>query len=54
MGLLTKRIKDDMKAAMRAKAKDRLSIIRMILAAIKQIEVDERIELDDERTIVVL
>ena len=54
MGLLTKRIKDDMKAAMRAKAKDRLGVIRMILAAIKQIEVDERIELDDERTIVVL
>ncbi len=54
MGLLTKRIKDDMKAAMRAKAKDRLGIIRMILAAIKQIEVDERIELDDERTIAVL
>ncbi|MCK5192093.1 MAG: GatB/YqeY domain-containing protein, partial [Methylococcales bacterium] len=48
------RIKDDMKAAMRAKDKDRLNVIRMILAAIKQIEVDERIELDDTRIIVVL
>ncbi|MCK4842328.1 MAG: GatB/YqeY domain-containing protein [Methylococcales bacterium] len=54
MGLLTTRIKDDMKAAMRAKAKERLGVIRMILAAIKQIEVDERIELDDQRVITVL
>ncbi len=43
-----------MKTAMKAKDKDRLGVIRMILAAIKQIEVDERIELDDERTVVVL
>ncbi len=54
MDLLKNRIKDDMKAAMRAKDKDRLNVIRMILAAIKQIEVDERIELDDTRIIVVL
>ena len=54
MDSLKKRIKDDMKAAMRAKDKERLNVIRMILAAIKQIEVDERIELDDERTIVVM
>jgi len=54
MGLLKDRIKDDMKAAMRAKDKGRLIIVRMILAAIKQIEVDERIELDDERIVVVL
>lgn len=54
MDLLKSRIKDDMKAAMRAKDKDRLKIVRMILAAIKQIEVDERIELDDKRIIVVL
>ena len=54
MDLLKNRIKDDMKAAMRAKDKDRLNVIRMILAAIKQIEVDERIELDDARIIVVL
>jgi uncharacterized protein YqeY len=54
MGSLHDRIKDDMKTAMKAKDKDRLGVIRMILAAIKQIEVDERIELDDERTVVVL
>lgn len=54
MDLLKNRIKDDMKAAMRAKDKERLKVIRMILAAFKQIEVDERIELDDARTIVVL
>ncbi len=54
MSSLKERIKDDMKAAMRAKDKDRLGIVRMIQAAIKQIEVDERVELDDERVIVVL
>ena len=48
------RVKDDMKAAMKAKDKGRLNVIRMILAGIKQIEVDERIELDDARIIVVL
>lgn len=48
------RIKDDMKVAMRAKNKDRLLVIRTILAAIKQIEVDERVQLDDARTIAVL
>jgi hypothetical protein len=40
-------ITEDMKTAMRAKAADRLSTIRMLLAAIKQREVDERIVLDD-------
>lgn len=54
MSLLKDRIKDDMKLAMRAKDKERLKIIRMILAAIKQIEVDERVELDDERIVVTL
>ena len=54
MELLTIRIKDDMKASMKAKNKARLGVIRLILAAIKQIEVDERIELDNERTIIVL
>jgi uncharacterized protein YqeY len=54
MELLTTRIKDDMKASMKAKNKARLGVIRLILAAIKQIEVDERIELDNERTIIVL
>jgi len=54
MDLLKNRIKDDMKSAMKAKEKGRLNVIRMILAAIKQVEVDERIELDDARIIVVL
>ncbi|MEO1880430.1 MAG: GatB/YqeY domain-containing protein [Methylococcales bacterium] len=54
MELLKSRIKDDMKVAMRAKDKERLIVIRTILAAIKQIEVDERVELDNERIVVVL
>ena len=43
-----------MKQAMRAKEKGRLGTIRLMLAAIKQIEVDERIELDDARVLTVL
>ncbi len=52
--LLKDRVKADMKTAMKSGDKSRLAVIRMILAAIKQIEVDERIELDDDRTILVL
>jgi len=44
---LKTRISDDMKAAMKAKETDKLAAIRLLLAAIKQKEVDERIELDD-------
>jgi hypothetical protein len=44
---LKERINEDMKAAMRAKDAPRLSCIRMLLAAMKQREVDERITLDD-------
>jgi uncharacterized protein len=51
---LKERITDDMKAAMRAGAKERLSVIRMITAAIKQREVDERIALDDAQVLSVL
>jgi len=54
MDLLIDRIKDDMKASMKGGAKARLGVIRLILAAIKQIEVDERIQLDNDRTIQVL
>jgi uncharacterized protein len=53
-GLLTDRIKDDMKAAMKGGDKSRLAVIRLILAAVKQVEVDERIVLDDTRTLQVL
>lgn len=48
---LKDRITDDMKAAMRAKDAARLSTIRMLLAAIKQKEVDERTSVDDAQTI---
>jgi uncharacterized protein YqeY len=44
---LKERITDDMKAAMRAKDAERLGTIRLLTAAMKQKEVDERIELDD-------
>ena len=47
MPTLKERITEDMKAAMRAKDADRLGAIRMLTAAIKQKEVDERVDLDD-------
>ena len=51
---LKSRITDDMKTAMKAGEKDRLGVIRLILAALKQREVDERIELDDAQVTAVL
>jgi hypothetical protein len=51
---LKARITEDMKTAMRAQDKPRLGVIRLILAAIKQIEVDTRLELDEIATIAVL
>ena len=51
---LAQTIRAAMKAAMKAKDKDRLSTIRLILAEFKRIEVDERIEIDDARALVVL
>nr|WP_320136838.1 GatB/YqeY domain-containing protein [uncultured Amphritea sp.] len=54
MSELKQRISAEMKAAMRAKAKERLGTIRMILSELKRIEVDERIELDDARVIATL
>jgi len=51
---LTQRIKDDMKAAMKAKQKERLATIRLVLAAIKQQEIDKQIDLDDAAVLVVL
>jgi hypothetical protein len=48
------RINEDMKAAMRAKDSARLSALRLLLAAIKQKEVDERIELDDGAVLAVV
>lgn len=51
---LKQQITEDMKSAMRAKDTARLSAIRLLLAAIKQREVDERIELDDPAVIAVV
>lgn len=51
---LKHKITEDMKNAMRAKDKPRLGVIRLMLAAIKQKEIDERIELDDTQVIVIL
>ena len=51
---LKDRITEDMKNAMRAKEADRLGAIRMLLAAIKQREVDERITLDDAATVAIV
>jgi len=51
---LKERITEDMKAAMRASDKERLSTIRMLQAAIKQREVDERVTLDDAQVVAVL
>ncbi|MCZ8115804.1 GatB/YqeY domain-containing protein [Silanimonas sp.] len=51
---LKQKLTDDMKAAMKAGEKDRLATIRLINAALKQKEVDERIELDDAAVLAVL
>ena len=51
---LKARLKDEMKLAMKAKEKLRLATIRLIQAEIKRIEVDERIDIDDERLLAVL
>ena len=51
---LKDQITSDMKEAMKAGAKERLAVIRLILAAVKQKEVDERITLDDAQMLAVL
>lgn len=51
---LKQRLTDDMKAAMKSGEKDRLGVIRLINAAIKQREVDERISLDDAQVLAAL
>jgi uncharacterized protein YqeY len=51
MSTLKDRITEDMKTAMRARDSARLGVIRMLLAACKQREVDERIELDDNAVV---
>jgi uncharacterized protein YqeY len=54
MSELKARITEDMKSAMKAKDKDALKAVRMILGAIKQKEVDDRIELDDTQVLAVI
>jgi uncharacterized protein len=54
MTTLKDRITEDMKSAMRAKQADRLSAIRLLLAAIKQREVDERIVVDDAAVLAIV
>jgi hypothetical protein len=51
---LKDQITADMKSAMKAGEKDRLKVVRLMLAAIKQIEIDKRIELDDAAVLSVL
>ncbi len=51
---LKEKITEDMKAAMRAKESEKLATIRLLTAAIKQREVDERIELSDEQVLAVI
>ena len=51
---LKAQIQQDMKTAMKSGDKDRLKVIRLILAAVNQIEIDKRIELDDAAVLVVL
>jgi len=51
---LKNQITEDMKSAMKAGDKDRLKVVRLIMAAIKQVEVDSRVELDDSGVLNVL
>ena len=54
MSELQQRVNDDVKTAMRNKDKDRLGVLRLITAAFKQKEVDERIELDDTMVLAIM
>ena len=54
MSGLKQRINDDVKTSMRNQDRERVAVLRMIMAAIKQKEVDERIELDDGQVLAVL
>ncbi|MEN7342764.1 MAG: GatB/YqeY domain-containing protein [Pseudomonadota bacterium] len=52
--MLKEQLTNDMKAAMKGGEKDKLTVIRMAMAAVKQREVDERIELDDAAVLAVI
>lgn len=51
---LKQQLADDIKTAMRAKARERLTVLRLVHAAIRQREIDEQIELDDPNVLAVL
>jgi len=51
---LKNQVTEDMKSAMKAGEKDRLKVVRLVLAAIKQVEVDKRVELDDAAVLSVI
>lgn len=54
MATLKDQLTEEMKAAMKAKDKERLGVIRLILSECKRVEIDERIELSDERVLTIL
>lgn len=54
MSNIVSTVKDAVKAAMRAKEKERLNALRLITAEFKRVEVDERIDVDDARALVIL
>ena len=54
MSELQQRVNDDVKTAMRNKDKERLGVLRLITAAFKQKEVDERVELDDTMVLAIM
>ncbi len=54
METLKERIREDMKSSMKGGNKERLAVIRLIMAAVKQVEVDQRVDLDDSAVIAVL
>ena len=51
---LKNRIDEEVKTAMRARDRQRLGILRLVMAELKKVEVDERIELDDQRVLAIL
>ncbi|MCZ2721155.1 GatB/YqeY domain-containing protein [Marinomonas sp. 15G1-11] len=54
MSALKQNVSDQLKVAMRAKEKARVTLIRTIMSEFKKVEVDERIEIDDARALVIL
>ena len=51
---ILERVADQVKAAMKARSKERLAALRLMMAEFKRVEVDERVELDDTRVLVIL